>query len=54
MCLNRGTYCVSTLIAKEPHFKAQRSNLEEELEFISYLVHFFPKYHCKLNFIEYY
>ncbi|RPB05724.1 hypothetical protein L873DRAFT_533476 [Choiromyces venosus 120613-1] len=54
VCLNGGTCCARALIAKEPDFKAQRSHLEEEVELTSYLVHFFPKYHCELNFIEYY
>ncbi|RPA89528.1 hypothetical protein L873DRAFT_1721357, partial [Choiromyces venosus 120613-1] len=42
------------LIAKELHFKAQRSHLQEEVELTSHLVHLFPKYQYELNFIEYY
>jgi len=53
-CLSGGTCCARTLMAKEPDFKAQRSKLEEEVELVGHQVQFFPKYHCKLNFIEYY
>ncbi|RPA91713.1 hypothetical protein L873DRAFT_1838619 [Choiromyces venosus 120613-1] len=53
-CLNGGTCCARALIASEPDFKAQRSRLEEEVELKEHLVCFFPKYHCELNFIEYY
>ena len=54
ICLNGGTCCARALIANEPDFKAQRSRLEEEVELTGHLVHFFPKFHCELNFIEYY
>jgi len=40
-------------MAKEPNFKAQRSRLEEEVEWVGHYVHFFPKYHCEPNVIEY-
>jgi len=53
-CLNGASCCARALIAQEPDFKAQNSRLEEEVELIGHLVHFFPKYHCELNFIEYY
>ena len=53
-CLNGGTCCARALIAKEPDFMAQKSRLEEEVEEKGHLVHFFPKYHFELNFIEYY
>jgi len=54
LCLNDGSCCARALIAQEPDFKAQTSLLEEGVELILHLVHFFPKYHCELNFIEYY
>jgi hypothetical protein len=54
LCLNGGSCCARALIANEPDFKAQRSRLEEEVELKGHLVCFFPKYHCELNFIEYY
>ena len=53
-CLNGGTCCARALIAQESDFKAQKSRLEEEVQLTGHLVHFFPKYHCELNFIEYY
>jgi len=53
-CLSVGTCCARALMANERDFKAQPSRLEEEVEFVGHQVHFFPKYHCKLNFIEYY
>jgi len=54
LCLNGGTCCARALIAQEPDFKGQKSRLEEEVEARGHLVCFFPKYHGKLNFIEYY
>ena len=54
LCLNGGTCCARALIAQESDFKAQKSRLEEEVEEKGHLVYFFPKYHCELNFIEYY
>ena len=54
LCLNGGTCCARALIAQEPDFKAQKSRLEEEVEAKGHLVYFFRKYHCELNFIEYY
>ena len=53
-CLNGGTCCARALIAKEEDFKAQRSRLEEEVELKGHMVCFLLKYHCELNFIEYY
>jgi len=53
-CLNGGTCCARALIAKKEDFKAQRSRLEEEVELKGLIVCFLPKYHCDLNFIEYY
>jgi len=53
-CLSGGTCCARALIAQEPDFKGQKCRLEEEVELTGHLVHFFPKYHCELNFIEYY
>jgi len=53
-CLNRGTCCARALISKEEDFKAQRSRLEEEVELKGHMVCFLRKYHCELNFIEYY
>ncbi|RPB01926.1 hypothetical protein L873DRAFT_1674894 [Choiromyces venosus 120613-1] len=53
-CLNGGTCYARALIAKELDFEAQKSHLEEEVELTHHLVHFLPKYHCELNFIEYY
>jgi len=53
ICLKGGTCCARALIANEPDFKAQRSRLEEEVELTGHVAHFFPKFHCELNFIEY-
>jgi hypothetical protein len=40
------------VLAKEPDFQAQRGQLAEELEALSRRMIFYPKFHCKLNFIE--
>jgi len=53
-CLSGGPCCARALMAKEPDFKAQQSRLEEEVELVGHQIHFFPKYHYELNFIEYY
>ena len=42
------------VMANEPDFQNQKGQLEEELENRGQLVIFYPKFHCKLEFIERY
>ncbi|KAA8910532.1 hypothetical protein FN846DRAFT_917608 [Sphaerosporella brunnea] len=41
-------------LSAQPDFKSQRSRIEEIVEDMGYLVMFYPKFHCELNWIEYY
>ena len=47
-------YCARRLMDSQPDFKEQRGMLEEELVKRGHLVFFYPKFHCELNWIEYY
>ena len=46
-------YC-RRLLFSQPNFILQKSQLEELIESHGHLCDFYPKYHCKLNFIEQY
>ena len=46
--------CARRLMDSQPDFKEQRGMLEEELVKRGHLVFFYPKFHCELNWIEYY
>ena len=49
-----GNCCARAVMRKQPNFQAQRSRLQEEVKATGNLVIFYPKFHCKLNFIERY
>lgn len=53
-CLNGGTCCARALMANEPDFACQKSEIQETIEALGHCVIFYPKYHCELNFIEYF
>ena len=53
-CLEGGQCCARALIAGQKDFQAQRCRLQEEVEEKGHLVLFYPKFHCELNFIEYF
>lgn len=42
------------ILSSQADFKATRSQIEEIIEDAGYLVNFYPKFHHKLNWIEYY
>jgi len=49
------THCCSRwLLFTQPDFITQKSQLQELIEGRGHLCDFYPKYHCKLNFIEQY
>ena len=46
--------CARRLLSAQPDFQAQKSDIEETIEMKSYLVLYYPKFHCELNHIEYF
>jgi hypothetical protein len=46
--------CCQQLLFTQPDFEGQRSQLQEFIEGCRHICNFYPKYHCKLNFIEQY
>jgi hypothetical protein len=46
--------CATAILSAQPDFKAQRSRLEEAVEGAGHIALFYPKYHCEMNWIEYY
>ena len=44
--------CCQQLLFMQPDFTAQKSQLEELIDSRGHICDFYPKYHCKLNFIE--
>jgi hypothetical protein len=44
----------SKILSLQQDFKNQKGKLEEEVERRGHLVAFYPKFHCELNWIEYY
>ncbi|RGB30484.1 hypothetical protein C1646_627909 [Rhizophagus diaphanus] len=52
--ISRTTCCACQVISLEPNFIAQKGAIEELIENAGHKCIFFPKFHCKLNFIERY
>ena len=46
--------CCCQLLFCQPDFMAQKSQLEEFITLQGHICDFYPKFHCKLNFIEMY
>ena len=46
--------CCKQIIEQQANFKEQRSLVQEVIEAAGHLCIFLPKFHCKLNFIEYF
>lgn len=46
--------CATCLLAFQPDFLNQKSRLVEEIEKRGHKAVFYPKFHCELNFIEYF
>lgn len=54
-CLGNGTLCCTKWILDlQPDFKSQKSLVQEVIENAGHLCIILPKFHCKLNFIEYF
>ena len=48
------TCCAHRIIESQPDFKEQQSLVQETTEAAGHYCIFLPKYHCELNFIEYF
>jgi hypothetical protein len=46
--------CCRRLLFTQPDFENQKSHLEEYITSWGHICGFYPKYHCKLNFIKQY
>ncbi len=46
--------CCRRLLFSQPDFINQKLQLQELIESRGHICNFYPKYHCKLNFIEQY
>jgi hypothetical protein len=46
--------CASRILSIQPDFQAQKSLVQEVIEAASHLCIFLPKFHCELNFIEFF
>src|SRR6266487_352760 len=57
-CLNctpdTSNCCAQHILGNQPDFKAQKSLVQEVLEAAGHLCIFLPKFHCELNFIEFF
>ena len=49
-----GSCCAKRLIEVQPDFQEQHSLMQEVIEAAGHLCIFLPKFHCELNFIEYF
>jgi len=48
------TCCASRILSLQPDFQAQKSLVQEVIEAAGHLCIFLPKFHCELNFIEFF
>ena len=46
--------CATRVMSLQPDFQEQRSLVQETIENAGHLCIFLPKYHCELNFIEFF
>jgi len=46
--------CAKRILKLQPDFKAQRSLVQEAIEEAGHLCLFLPKFHCELNYIEFF
>ena len=53
-CLNGGACCARALLAAQPDFRNQKSQIEQAILDAGHDVIFYPAFHCELNFIEYF
>ena len=48
------TCCAKQILQQQPDFKAQKSLVQEVIEAAGHICVILPKFHCELNFIEYF
>lgn len=53
-CLSGGNCCAHALLAAQPDFQQQKSQIENAILAAGHDIIFYPAFHCELNFIEYY
>jgi hypothetical protein len=53
-CNEEHTCCASAILGNQPDFLSQKSLVQEVIERHGHLCLFFPKYHCEMNFIEFF
>jgi hypothetical protein len=54
-CNNNQTDCgAKRILDQQPNFQAQKSLVQETIKGMGYICMFLPKYHCEINFIEYF
>jgi hypothetical protein len=49
-----GNCCARRLLSQQPDFLAQKGRIQEVVEARGHMVLFYPKFHCELNWIEYF
>ncbi|KIY48962.1 hypothetical protein FISHEDRAFT_42317 [Fistulina hepatica ATCC 64428] len=48
------TCCAKHILDHQPDFKEQKSLVQEVIEAAGHIAIFLPKFHCEINFIEYF
>ena len=52
-CLLGGECCATTVLSSQDDFKSTRSRLQEIVEDTGHIFILYPKFHCELNWIDY-
>ena len=52
--LDKADCCNKQILEHQPNFQQQKSLVQEVIEAVGHLCIFLPKFHCKLNFIEFF
>ena len=53
-CLVGGECCATAILSAQDDFQSTRSRLQEIVEDTGHIFLLYPKFHCELNWIEYY
>jgi hypothetical protein len=54
ICDDSNSCCAKVILARQPDFQSQRSSIQEIIEERGHMCIMLPKYHCELNFIEFF
>ncbi|KAI0754667.1 hypothetical protein C8Q80DRAFT_1140315 [Daedaleopsis nitida] len=49
-----GTCCATHIFEDQPDFWAQKSRVRDVIEAAGHICIFLPKFHCEINYIEYF